>query len=256
MDALAELTTLTLAMARLEARAERDAAETGAKSASLTLVAHELRTPLGVLSGYLSMMQDGSLGDLPPQFRRPVDVAADKARQASCLVDDLLIAARIEGGGLRPQRQRVLLSEVATAAAQRASARCHAVGADLRVGQVRDGAVSADPGQLGCILDNLITNALTYAGTVPRVEVTVAVEGGRGLIAVEDDGDPIAPAARERIFEPFQRISSNRAPQPPGTGLGLAIAREMAARNGGSLALTPATAGNRFELRLPLDTSS
>ena len=111
--------------------------------------------------------------------------------------------------------------------------------------------VAGSRGQVGRILGNLLDNAQRHARST--VTVSVRRDGAWAVAEVADDGDGVAEADRERIFERFVRLDEARSRDDGGAGLGLAIARDVAARHGGTLTVRDAPAGGAlFELRLPL----
>ena len=223
------------------------------KSDFLNMAAHELRTPLSVLHGYLSMLQDGTFGEPPPDWRRVLDVLNVKAGELNKIVDDLLTASRLETGTMGGSSSELDLVAVARGAIERAAARADMLQAELTL-EAPPGPVlvHADTIQLARIADNLINNALTYAHGKPWVRVTV--QGGEhALLAVEDRGIGIPQQMRERIFERFIRLNDPELAPQPGTGLGLYISRELAHRNRGSLLVISSEpgVGSTLALRLP-----
>src|SRR5439155_1249005 len=173
------------------------------KSAFLSMAAHELRTPLSVITGYLSMLQDGSL--TPDKWERPLRVLMGKATELNSIVDDLLTAARIEGGTVPTDTKTLDLREMARQAIARAEARAGLLKAEVLYDEADEPvAINADREQLARIIDNLINNALTYTSGPPWVSLTVTTEGGPALI-IEDHGVGVPRDKHEKIFERFFR---------------------------------------------------
>jgi signal transduction histidine kinase/HAMP domain-containing protein len=221
------------------------------KSAFLSMAAHELRTPLSVITGYLSMLEDGTL--TPDKWQRPLKVLIAKATELNSIVDDLLTAARIEGGTVPTDTKKLDLREMARQAIARAEARAGLLKAEIIYSEPDEPVeVNADREQLARVIDNLVNNALTYTSDRPWVKITVMGEGGPGLI-VEDHGIGIPREKQEKIFERFYRIDDPNLGPQPGTGLGLFISRELAERHGGSLVVERSEPGrgSTFVLRLP-----
>ena len=224
-----------------------------AKSDFLNLAAHELRTPLSVISGYLSMLQDGSFGTPSDLWRAPIDTVSAKAAELSDLVRSLLTAARIQSGTLPTTRQVLDLRHLVLDACTRARPRAEMLGGDVTF-ELPEYAVNVavDDDQVGRILDNLINNGLTYSQSPAAVHVELGGEGSADVL-VRDRGIGIEESQQARVFERFFRAES-AVTMTSGTGLGLYIARELAAGHGGSLELVDSRPGqgSTFMLRLPL----
>jgi signal transduction histidine kinase len=250
LQLIGNVAILALRNARVFSEVE---AASRAKGDFLNLAAHELRTPLSVVAGYLSILQDGSLGAAPPTWRRPIDMLVEKTAELRDLVDDLLLASRLEAGSIPKAVQRIDLRLVVRDAVLRADPRARLLKASVTEELPgRPVSVDADPDHLGRILDNLINNALTYGGEQPWVRLAVS-DGEPTQIAVQDHGPGIPAALQERIFERFFKIDDPSKPRQPGTGLGLFIARELARQNGGTVHLdcSEPGKGSTFVLRLP-----
>lgn len=244
------IAVLALHNARLYAQAQEAAR---AKAAFLNLAAHELRTPLTVVSGYISMLREGALGPPDERWRRPLDIIAAKCGELADLVENLLITARLEHGETSTWREPIDLRDAVRAAVERATPRVELLGGRIEQ-RVPDAPVSAvaNPAHLARILDNLVNNALSYGGGTPWVEMSVRDAAGPE-IAVEDRGEGVPEAMRQRIFERFVRVESGAGERRTGTGLGLAISRDLAERGGGRLELewSELGRGSRFVVRMP-----
>ncbi|MEP7106024.1 MAG: response regulator, partial [Chloroflexota bacterium] len=132
-------------------------AASSSKSEFLNMAAHELRTPLSVVVGYLSMLSDGTLGTPSDAWLRPIDILNVKAGELNKLVDALLMAARMEAGVLQGDAEEIDLVALAREALQRAEARAHLLGGQLILEKPADAVrVEADPVHVARILDNLV----------------------------------------------------------------------------------------------------
>jgi signal transduction histidine kinase len=227
------------------------------KSDFLDLAAHELRTPLSVIVGYLSMLRDGSFGPAPGPWTQPLDILEAKAGELRGMVDDLLVAARLETGRmillLEPLDLRVAVERAAGLVAPGEAEVELLLGAEPVM-------IRADRDYMDRLLGHLVTNAVAFrreerqpARVRLRVETTAAEREAK--VTVEDSGRGIRPKDAERVFERFVRIDDLDYPGRPGTGLGLYIARQLAERQGGRLELewSEPGVGSRFGLWMPLN---
>lgn len=194
---------------------------------------HELRSPIASLRTQLEV------GVAHPELL-DLDGAVEDTVRLQGLAADLLLLARLDAGE-RPGDARFDLGALAR---EQAEGR-----ADVTV-EARSAQVAGSRGQVGRVLTNLLDNATRHARSA--VTLTVRREGEWAVAAVADDGDGVAEADRERIFERFVRLDEARSRDDGGAGLGLAIARDVAVRHGGTLTVGRAPAGGAlFELRLP-----
>jgi signal transduction histidine kinase len=226
-----------------------------AKTRFLHMAAHELRTPITVLSGYLSLLSDGTLGVVPDGWKRSLEILTGKTRELNRIVTDLLEASRIEAKVLSRDLSQVDLQKVVQDARERALPRAQLLGAEIATHLTPDPVpVEADASQLGRILDNLINNGLTYTTRPPTLSISVSCEGARALVRVADNGAGIPASERERVFERFHRTNDPGFRHVAGTGLGLFIGRQLAEGHGGSLTIESSTPGDGtvFALALPL----
>ncbi|MHB0911862.1 MAG: sensor histidine kinase [Armatimonadota bacterium] len=195
-------------------------------------VAHELRSPVTTLRTMAGALKDGTADD-PERRERAVDSLARVSDRLHRLVTELLELARLDLKELPIHPRSVDLRELAvtavgahSAAAARAGITLHPVCGDSTF-------VSADPERIAQVLDNLLDNAISYAGA--EAEVRVSVQGGR--IVVADTGLGISAKHLPNLFEPFYRVDTTRTPGDPHSGLGLRIARGLVEAHGGTLSL-------------------
>ena len=213
-------------------------------------VAHELRTPLAGLEGYLEGLGDGVFAPTPETLAR---MRAETARLRR-LVEDLTELSQLESGRWRLERRPVRVAQVVEAIedALRPQFERKGVGLDVAVAEGLP-PVPGDADRLGQVLTNLLANALRF--TPPGGRVTVEAWGERDAVrlAVSDTGSGIAPEDLPHVFERFYRADRARAQATGGSGIGLAIVKHIVEAHGGTVAVRSAPGrGSRFEVRLPL----
>ncbi len=198
-------------------------------------LAHELKTPLHNMQGYLETLLDGGLED-PKVNRDFLQRAARSTDRLIKIVEDLDMIAKLESGVLelrmRPLDLAALVRDEMTDAARQASVK----GIQLVNELPDDLRVQADPGRLEQVFTNLIDNAIHYGRPGGRVVVrAIDLEGGQVLVEVSDNGIGIAAQHLPRLFERFYRVDKSRARKEGGSGLGLAIVKHIVEAHGQSI---------------------
>ncbi|MDQ6691244.1 MAG: HAMP domain-containing histidine kinase, partial [Candidatus Dormibacteraeota bacterium] len=232
---------------------ERIAALERTKTEFLNLASHELRGPITVLRGYLSMLERGSLGVIPEEARQALPVLTAKADEMNALVEQMMEAARLEEGKLELARHRTDLREVARRAVE--MARPFASSAHPLVLESPDTEVSVvvDPDRIGTVIGNLLSNAIKYSPEGGEVSCRVTLEHDVAKIIVRDHGLGIPSDRIDRLFTRFGRIVTPETSHIPGTGLGLYLSRELARLHGGDLTATSIQGkGSTFVLAVPI----
>lgn len=203
----------------------------------LQSASHELRSPLARVRMALELSTEPAL--TPEARERLRRDATRDIEELDALIGDLLLAGRLSDTELPKRFEEVALDEIVASEAERVSADVDVVPVSLR----------GDARMLRSLVRNLLENARRY-GRDP-VRARVRREGGWVVLRVEDEGDGVAVADRERIFEPFYRPAGHREGKDGGVGLGLALVRNIAEHHGGSVRYVPCERGSCFELRLP-----
>jgi two-component system, sensor histidine kinase len=227
------------------------------KSEFLNMAAHELRTPLSVVIGYLSMLSDGTLGEPPAKWQRALEMLNLKTAELNKIVEDLLAAARLASGAFPEEVAECDLGQLAREGMERIAARAELLDAEVQLDVPAEPiVVRADAVHVSRILDNLLNNALTYVRGRPWIRLTVGARGDEAVVEVEDHGIGIPEHVRERVFERFFRANDPQLPPHPGTGLGLYISRELANRHNGRLVVVSSTPGSGSTLSLSLPVAA
>jgi len=232
---------------------ERLAALEKTKTQFLNLASHELRSPLGVINGYLSILEQGSLGKLDEAGLRAIEVLKAKTAELNVLVAQMLDSARLEDGRLALKRNRMDLRDVAGEAMQvvRPLAGPNHV-LTLETPEVPV-IVLGDADRIKTIISNLLENAIKYSPNGGRVLCIVSTADAVAILRVVDDGVGIAREEVPRLFNRFERIEHRDTSQVGGTGLGLYLSRELARQHGGDIHVESRPhSGSTFALTLPL----
>jgi signal transduction histidine kinase len=223
------------------------------KSDLLATVSHELRTPLGAIKGYgTALLRFGPR--IRAAERREFLVAIDQATdRLTALIDDLLLAQRLEAGRLPLNPERVALPELVADLVLESAERVREHG--LRC-ELPDGlpCVRADPRRIRQVLLNLVDNAVKYSPEGGEIRIAAAAGDDEVCVCVRDSGEGIRGEQLEQIFEPFQQTESSFVSTTRGTGLGLAICRGIVTAHGGRIWAESAGAGrgSAFSFTLPI----
>ena len=220
------------------------------RRALLADVAHELRTPLSNIGGYVEAMRDG----LAEPNAATLDIVRRQVAQLTRLVEDLRLLTLAESGALkfepRAESVQALIASVAEAFTPRTSAK----GLSLRVEAPAEiPPALMDRGRTEQVLHNLVENAVTHTPEGGSVTVAAAVgEEGHVRVSVRDTGPGLSPDALESVFERFYREDPSRSRVTGGAGLGLTIARQLIESQGGRIwAESEPGQGGTFTFELP-----
>jgi signal transduction histidine kinase len=232
---------------------ERIAALERTKTEFLNLASHELRGPITVIRGYLSMLERGSLGEIPEGARKALPVLAAKADEMNALVEQMIEAARLEEGRLELSPRRADLRDVARAAIEMAEPFTDVAHALVFESPDIEIPVMIDVDRIGTVIGNLLTNAIKYSPAGGPVTLKVSTDDHVAKITVTDTGVGIPADRFDRLFTRFGRIVTPETSHIPGTGLGLYLSRELARLHGGDITATSVLGkGSTFVLAVPL----
>jgi two-component system, OmpR family, sensor histidine kinase KdpD len=256
VDAIADQTSLAVERTLLSTEAS-DARATAEgeklRSALLSSLSHDLRTPLSSIVGSVSTLR--SLGDRIPEAGRSdlLVTIEEEATRLSRFVANLLDMTRLEAGAVEINSVAVDVSDVVAAAVRRAKETWPGRPIQLNLASSIP-TVQGDAGLMEQLVFNLVENAQKYSPPDGPICISVDRAGAAIRILVEDEGPGIPKEDLERVFEKFYRVKGGDG-RPPGTGLGLAICRAIASAMGGSIhAESPLHEGHgtRIVIELPV----
>lgn len=226
-----------------------------AKSEFISIASHQLRTPLTVIKGYISMMLEGSFGQLNTQEVESLHKVYESNQRLIDLVEDLLNISRIESGRLQFNWANENMEDLASSVvdelqqnAKKKKLQLEYVAPAERLPQVK-----MDNEKLRQVFMNLVDNSIKYTEQ-GSVHVSVKLEGDSVVSRVSDSGMGIDPEDLPNLFQKFSRGKGMSLVHTEGTGLGLYVAREMVAAHGGRVwAESPGKGrGSTFIVSLPI----
>jgi histidine kinase len=218
-------------------------------------VAHELRTPLATIEGYMEGLLDEVIQPEPKLFA----LVHHESTRLKWMIEELALLSRAEAGQLRVEPKAIELANVIeqTVGQFLPQAKDKKIELDIHVSHQLP-KVFADADRIEQILINLIANAIQYTPEGGRVNVFAQPEDNFVVVGVVDSGVGIAQEHLPHIFERFYRVDKSRARQSGGAGIGLTIARHLVYAHGGEIWAESEGAGKgtRVKFTLPIEIKS
>ena len=257
-----ELALVAADAKRAAAERERRLADESARRSDLvTYLAHDLKTPLTSVIGYLSLLDE--VPDMPEEQRvRYTGVALDKACRLERLVNEFFDITRYSLTNIELELAPV---DLAGLLVQLSDEFYPALAAHGNVAQVTVAGtvrtveqpgeplvVTADAARLARVFGNLLRNAIAYSDEGTPVEIEAAAGEGSVVVTVSDTGATIPSHKLRAIFDRFFRLDESRGSATGGAGLGLAIAREIVELHGGTISAASENGRTTFTVELPL----
>ncbi|HKW09618.1 MAG TPA: ATP-binding protein [Gemmatimonadaceae bacterium] len=223
-----------------------------ARSRFYASMSHELRTPINAVLGYSTLLLEDIYGPLNEKQREGIERTHKAAKHLLELVNDVLDLSKIEAGKIDLRLQPVTFPSIIEDLFVTVRPLADQYGSSLRIEHTGEPLrIVSDPRRLRQILLNLLSNAIKFGGGKPIRVVLARRDDGGVVVDVIDEGEGIAPADQERIFQEFVQLGKTQLTE--GTGLGLPISRRLAELLRGSLTLhSELGKGSSFRLSLPL----
>lgn len=238
---------------KVEERTEQYKEASRAKDEFLTVLSHELRSPLTAILGWTKLIKSGNLSQI--KLKEGVDTIERNAKSQAKLVDDILDISRIIQGKLRLSVRQVELAEAVASAIE--SIKPAADSKSIRIQTIFDSSISpvlADPDRLHQIFWNLLSNAVKFTSKRGIVQVRLERINSHIEVSVRDNGIGIDPIFLPHVFDRFLQYSEGTTRTDGGLGLGLAIAKQLVDLHGGTITASSEGRGQgaTFSVILPL----
>lgn len=221
------------------------------KNDLIVYLAHDLKTPLTSVIGYLSLLRDEP--QISPEMRaKYTGIALEKAERLEALINEFFEITRFNLTQLSLRLEEVNLTRLLEQVTFDFQPILAEKGLSLSLQFTPDVILACDPEKLERVFDNLLRNAVNYSNPNTPIGVTMLKEKDTVIVSVENQGRTIPQDKLDQIFEQFFRLDSSRSSSSGGAGLGLAIAKEIVERHNGIIRAQSAKERITFTARSPL----
>jgi len=218
----------------------------------ISVLAHELKSPLSAVEGYLKLMQERTVGHSMEAYDTMFSRCQLRLQGMRKLILDLLDLTRIESGQKKRDLCRLDLTEIAREIIENNTPMAHRRSITLLLTPDNPIITTADRSEMEIVLNNLISNAIKYNRDGGRVEVHLSYENQKSFLAVSDTGIGMTPEETKRLFQDFTRIKNSATRNILGSGLGLSIVKKISYLYGGTVNVTSSPGeGSTFTVILP-----
>ena len=199
-----------------------------AKSEFISIASHQLRSPLTIIKGYISMILEGSFGEVSEKCKEPLKRTFVSSELLVSLISDLLNLSRIESGKIKYDFKDINLNSIVTGAINELEeiAKDGEVRVEFLDNKSKSIQVNGDEGKLHEVFMNLLDNAIKYSPK-GRVEIKIFESDGKALISFTDNGIGVSKEDIGKIFSKFGRTEASQRIRPDGMGIGLYFVRRV-----------------------------
>ncbi|MCA1554715.1 MAG: cell wall metabolism sensor histidine kinase WalK, partial [Chloroflexi bacterium] len=221
------------------------------KSTLLSVISHELKTPVALIKGYAGTLRRPDAHWDKDTLDQSLEIIEEEADRLNQLINNLLEASRVQAGGLKLRFGYVRLDRLAAKVASefRTQTTKHNIVVEF---PTELPAIMGDEERLRELIGNLLSNAIKYSPQGGTIRVNGEATAREVRLSVADEGIGIAPDERERIFDRFYRVDNASARKTQGAGLGLFLVKAVVEAHGGRVWVESVVGkGSRFNIALP-----
>ncbi|MBN1339579.1 MAG: hybrid sensor histidine kinase/response regulator [Bacteroidales bacterium] len=220
----------------------------------LSVLSHELKSPVNAVEGYLQIMKDRQAGKNMQAYEIMIDRSLERLKGMRTLIMDLLDLTRLESGGKARNIRKTDISEILRIAVDNIRPLARQKEISIHPDITDSLFLNADPTEIEIIFNNLLSNAVKYNRQNGEVYVSMTTKNRHALISVADTGIGMSGEEVSKLFQEFVRIKNVKTKNITGSGLGLSIVKKLTGLYGGSIDVeSQPDAGSRFMVTLPLN---
>lgn len=221
------------------------------KDELIVYLAHDIKTPLTSMIGYLSLLSE--IKDMPQEQRnRYIDIALDKSYRLEDLINELFDVARFNSEKIVLEKEEINLNLMLEQIADDFYPTLKEMNKKINFTSDEKTILYADPDKLTRVFNNLIKNAVNYSKENTDIDISILNKENQATVKITNKGKQIPKEKLDKIFEKFYRLDSSRTSKTGGSGLGLAIAKEIVELHGGRIYAESDMKETTFSVILPI----
>lgn len=221
------------------------------KDELIVYIAHDIKTPLTSMIGYLSLLSE--IKDMPQEQRnRYIDIALDKSYRLEYLINELFDVARFNSEKIVLEKEEINLNLMLEQIADDFYPTLKEMNKKINFTSDEKTILYADPDKLSRVFNNLIKNAVNYSKENTDIDISILNKENQATVKITNKGKQIPKEKLDKIFEKFYRLDSSRTSKTGGSGLGLAIAKEIVELHGGRIYAESDMKETTFSVILPI----
>lgn len=221
------------------------------KDELIVYLAHDIKTPLTSMIGYLSLLSE--IKDMPQEQRnRYIDIALDKSYRLEYLINELFDVARFNSEKIVLEKEEINLNLMLEQIADDFYPTLKEMNKKINFTSDEKTILYADPDKLSRVFNNLIKNAVNYSKENTDIDISILNKENQATVKITNKGKQIPKEKLDKIFEKFYRLDSSRTSKTGGSGLGLAIAKEIVELHGGRIYAESDMKETTFSIILPI----
>lgn len=221
------------------------------KDELIVYLAHDIKTPLTSMIGYLSLLSE--IKDMPQEQRnRYIDIALDKSYRLEDLINELFDVARFNSEKIVLEKEEINLNLMLEQIAADFYPTLKEMNKKINFTSDEKTILYADPDKLSRVFNNLIKNAVNYSKENTDIDISIINKENQVTVNITNKGKQIPKEKLDKIFEKFYRLDSSRTSKTGGSGLGLAIAKEIVELHGGKIYAESDMKETTFSVILPI----
>mgnify|MGYP004604844529 FL=1 len=221
------------------------------KDELIVYLAHDIKTPLTSMIGYLSILDE--IDDMPKKKQKNyISIALDKSYRLEDLINELFDVARFNSEKIVLEKEELNLNLMLEQIIDDFYPTLREVNKSIKLNYDEPISINGDPDKLSRVFNNLIKNAISYSKEESEIVINLKKDNNNAIVEVINKGKQISKEKLSKIFEKFYRLDSARTSRTGGSGLGLAIAKDIVELHNGTIIVESNEEETTFRVMLPL----